>query len=62
MTHTPTEPIDPATAAPDGQPPARRSGRTGGRAGRQAARAATAIARQPFLTRQIKPYELVSDE
>ena len=62
MTDTPTEPIDPATADTYDQPPARRSCRTGGRARRQAARSATANTRQAFLPRQIKPYELVSDE
>ncbi len=41
------------------QPKGRRSG---GRAGRQAVRAAHVIAREPFLTRQLRPYELVSDE
>ena len=41
------------------QPKGRRSG---GRAGRQAVRAAHVIAREPFLTRQLRPYELVSEE
>ncbi len=36
--------------------------RSGGRAGRQAVRAAHVIAREPFLTRQLRPYELVSEE
>ncbi len=36
--------------------------RTGGRAGRQAARAATAVTSQPFLTRNFKPFELMSEE
>lgn len=36
--------------------------RSGGRSGRQAVRAAHAIEAVPFLTRTIKPYELVSDE
>ncbi|RMH73741.1 MAG: trimethylamine methyltransferase [Actinomyces sp.] len=38
----------------------RRSG--GGRAARQAQRAARALRREPFLTRRLRPYELVSDE
>lgn len=41
------------------QPKGRRSG---GRAGRQAVRAAHVIEREPFLTRQLRPYELVSEE
>ena len=41
------------------QPKGRRSG---GRAGRQAVRAAHVIAREPFLTRRLTPFELVSDE
>jgi trimethylamine---corrinoid protein Co-methyltransferase len=36
--------------------------RSGGRAGRQELRASTAVARVPFLTRTLKPVELVSDE
>ena len=36
--------------------------RSGGRSGRQAVRASHAIEQVPFLTRQLKPYELVSDE
>ncbi len=36
--------------------------RTGGRAGRRQQRLSTAIERSPFLTRNIRPYELVSDE
>ena len=36
--------------------------RSGGRSGRQAVRAAHAVEAVPFLTRAIKPYELVSDE
>ena len=39
-----------------------RGRRSGGRAGRQAVRAAHVIAREPFLTRQLTPFELVSDE
>ncbi len=39
-----------------------RGRRSGGRAGRQAVRAAHVIAREPFLTRRLRPYELVSDE
>ncbi|MEP6624698.1 MAG: trimethylamine methyltransferase family protein [Acidimicrobiia bacterium] len=39
-----------------------RGRRSGGRAGRQAARAAHVVAREPFLTRAITPYELVSTE
>ncbi len=40
-----------------------RSGRrSGGRAGRAATRAATTAPTPPYLTRRIKPYELVSDE
>ena len=37
-------------------------GRTGGRAGRQAARLATHIEASPYLTRTLKPFEVVSDE
>ena len=44
--------------APD--PPKR--GRTGGRSGRQAARLATHIEASPFLTRTLKPFEVVSEE
>ena len=36
--------------------------RTGGRAGRQAARARTHIAREPFLTRALEPFEVLNDE
>ena len=36
--------------------------RTGGRAGRQAARARTHIAREPFLTRTLAPFEVLGDE
>ena len=36
--------------------------RSGGRAGRQGHRAASVVAREPFLTRRLKPIELVSDE
>ena len=36
--------------------------RTGGRAGRQAARARTHIAREPFLTRTLAPFEVLNDE
>ncbi len=43
------------TSAPTGR-------RTGGRSARQELRASHAIARQPFLTRTMKPFELVSDE
>ena len=39
-----------------------RGRRTGGRAGRQAARAAAVVAREPFLTRRLAPFELVTDE
>ncbi len=39
-----------------------RGRRSGGRAGRQAVRAARVVEREPFLTRAISPYELVSDE
>ncbi|MDQ1533687.1 MAG: trimethylamine---corrinoid protein Co-methyltransferase, partial [Actinomycetota bacterium] len=37
-------------------------GRTGGRAGRQAARLASHIEAVPFLTRTLKPFEVLSDE
>ena len=40
----------------------RQSRRTGGRAGRAASRAATKAPALPYLTRLIKPYEIVSDE
>jgi trimethylamine--corrinoid protein Co-methyltransferase len=40
----------------------RQGRRTGGRAGRQAARRATAPTRAPFVTRKLKPFEVVSDE
>ena len=36
--------------------------RSGGRAGRQAARARTEIAREPFLTRTLEPFEVLNDE
>jgi trimethylamine--corrinoid protein Co-methyltransferase len=36
--------------------------RTGGRAGRQAARASHHIAREPFLTRTLKPFEVLDEE
>jgi trimethylamine--corrinoid protein Co-methyltransferase len=36
--------------------------RTGGRAGRQAARASHHIARVPFLTRTLKPFEVLNEE
>jgi trimethylamine--corrinoid protein Co-methyltransferase len=36
--------------------------RTGGRAGRQAARARTHIAREPFLTRTLAPFEVLNEE
>jgi trimethylamine---corrinoid protein Co-methyltransferase len=39
-----------------------RGRRTGGRSGRQAARASHVVAREPFLTRRLAPYEIVSDE
>ncbi len=39
-----------------------RGRRSGGREGRRAARAASAPTRAPFLTRAIRPYELVSEE
>jgi trimethylamine--corrinoid protein Co-methyltransferase len=41
------------------EPHARRSG---GRAGRQAARAHAAVARVPFLTRTLKPFEVLDEE
>ncbi|MCP5035163.1 MAG: trimethylamine methyltransferase family protein [Actinomycetia bacterium] len=40
----------------------RRSRRSGGRAARKAARQIAAITSQPFLTRALKPLEIVSDE
>jgi trimethylamine--corrinoid protein Co-methyltransferase len=40
----------------------RRPRRTGGRAARQAARLATTVASQPFLTRALKPLDIVSEE
>ena len=43
------------TSAPTGR-------RSGGRSARQELRASHAIARKPFLTRSMKPFELVSDE
>ncbi|MCU1428164.1 MAG: trimethylamine methyltransferase subfamily protein [Actinomycetia bacterium] len=43
-------------------PEPRMSRRTGGRAGRQAARLATHVEASPFLTRTLKPFEVVSDE
>ncbi len=39
-----------------------RGRRSGGRAGRQAARQAVATAHQPYITRAIKPFEVLSDE
>ena len=36
--------------------------RSGGRAGRRASRAAAAAPREPFLTRSLQPFEIVSDE
>ena len=36
--------------------------RTGGRAGRQAARASHHIAREPFLTRTLAPFEVLDEE
>lgn len=60
-----TETNDPAAGSaetPAEAPRARRGARTGGRAGRQAARAAATAPRRPYLTRAIRPYELVSDE
>ena len=36
--------------------------RSGGRAGRQAARARTHVAREPFLTRTLAPFEVLDDE
>lgn len=39
-----------------------RGRRSGGRAGRRAARAAAAPAHPPYITRTIRPYELVSEE
>ena len=39
-----------------------RGRRSGGRAGRRAARAAAAPVHAPYITRRIRPYELVSDE
>ena len=39
-----------------------RRGRTGGRSGRQAARLATHIEASPYLTRTLKPFEVVSEE
>ena len=39
-----------------------RGRRSGGRAGRQALRASNVIEREPFLTRTMKPFEIVSDE
>ena len=36
--------------------------RSGGRSGRQAARAASAPVAEPFLTRALKPFEILSDE
>jgi trimethylamine---corrinoid protein Co-methyltransferase len=39
-----------------------RGRRSGGRAGRQAVRASHAVVSEPFLTRTLKPFELVSEE
>ena len=50
------EPVE----APDGA--GRRGRRSGGRAGRQAARTRSSTATDAFLTRQLRPFELVSDE
>ena len=36
--------------------------RSGGRAGRQALRAHSHIERQPFLTRKLAPFEVLSEE
>ena len=36
--------------------------RTGGRAGRTAARLRTHVERVPFLTRTLKPFEVLDDE
>ncbi len=47
------------------QPPATamsEARRSGGRAARQAARANAVVARQPFLTSTLRPYEVLSDE
>ncbi len=53
-------PDDDPTAAPEG---GRRGRRGGGREGRRAMRAASSIASESaFLTRALKPFELVSDE
>jgi trimethylamine---corrinoid protein Co-methyltransferase len=49
---------DSASAAP-AEP---RRGRTGGRAGRQAARLATHVEASTYLTRTLKPFEVVSAE
>ena len=40
----------------------RQSRRSGGRAGRAASRASSAVPIPPYLQRQIKPFELVTDE
>ena len=40
----------------------KRGRRTGGRAGRQAARQASAPARRPYITRAVRPFEVLSDE
>ncbi len=47
---------------PEPNQPRGRSRRTGGRAGRQAARSLAVAKGEPFLTRNIKPYEIVSEE
>ena len=47
----------PETGAPEP-----RRGRTGGRSGRQAARLAAHVEASPYLTRTLKPFEVVSDE
>ncbi len=47
------------TPTPGGR---RGGGRAGGRAGRQAARLAHQIEKVPFLTRTLKPFEVLSDE
>jgi trimethylamine--corrinoid protein Co-methyltransferase len=51
---------DTAEAAAQGDSP--RGRRSGGRAGRQRLRASHVIERQPFLTRKLRPVELVSEE
>jgi trimethylamine--corrinoid protein Co-methyltransferase len=53
---------DEETAAGTATAPEPKRGRTGGRRGRQAARLATHIEAVPFLTRTLKPLDVVSDE